>query len=275
MAASSDVRVDDDRGVRTITLDRQESLNALGFSNGQALVDALRAADDEEDVRCVVLTGAGRGFCVGADLKEMMSARAAHESGGDSGLRTSRAMAMSPLGVWNRILNVMREFHKPLIAAVNGLAVGGGLLLACAADLRIASEDAEFSALFAKRGLAFEAGTSYYLPRLVGLENAFRMVYTAERYPAAEAQRMGLVGEVVPAARLQQHTHELALRIAEMPTLQLGLARMEILRGMTFDDPNASMMIEMFALGVSQHSHDYEEGHASFIEKREPRFIGR
>ncbi|HEX9467575.1 MAG TPA: enoyl-CoA hydratase-related protein, partial [Acidimicrobiia bacterium] len=168
-----------------------------------------------------------------------------------------------------------RNFHKPVLAAVNGLAVGGGLMLACAADIRIAADTAEFSAIFAKRGLAFEAGMSYYLPRLVGLENAFRMVYTADRYSAEEARHMGLVGEVVAAAELGAHTHELASRIAQMPTLQLGLARMELLKGQTFDDPNVSMMMEMFALGVSQRSHDYEEGHASFLEKRAPKFIGR
>jgi 2-(1,2-epoxy-1,2-dihydrophenyl)acetyl-CoA isomerase len=274
MAEYTQILVDDDVGVRTITLNKPESLNALGGVNGRELLEALRLADDEDDVRCVVVTGTGRGFCTGADLKEMMAGRADREQSG-SGLRTSRAMAMSPLGNWNRILNVMRDFHKPLIAAVNGLAVGGGLLLACAADIRIAAEEAEFSAIFAKRGLAFEAGTSYYLPRLIGLENTFRMVYTADRYRAEDAQRMGLVSEVVPGDRLQAHTHELALRIAAMPTLQLGLARMEILRSMSFDDPNASMMIEMYALGVAQRSHDYEEGHVSFIEKREAKFIGR
>jgi 2-(1,2-epoxy-1,2-dihydrophenyl)acetyl-CoA isomerase len=274
MTDYQELRVEDDAGVRTITLDKPETLNALGRVNGTELLNALRTADEDDDVRCVVITGTGRGFCVGADLKETMAARPDQTPTGQ-GLAGSRAMAMSPLGNWNRLLNVMRDFHKPLVAAVNGLAVGGGLLLACAADIRIAADDAEFSAIFARRGLAFEAGTSYYLPRLVGLENAFRMVYTADRYPASEALRMGLVGEVVPTAELQSHTHELALRIAAMPTLQLALARMEILRGMTFDDPNASMMIEMFALGVSQRTHDYEEGHVSFIEKRDPKFIGR
>jgi enoyl-CoA hydratase/carnithine racemase len=262
------------RGVTTITLNKPETLNALGRVNGEELLHALRAADEDDDIRCVVITGAGRGFCVGADLKEMMASRPDRGQAG-GGLQTSRAMAMSPLGNWNRLLNTIRDYHKPIIAAVNGLAVGGGLMLACAADIRIAADNAEFSAIFAKRGLAFEAGTSYYLPRLVGVENAFRMVYTGDRYPAAEAARMGLVGEVVPAADLAQRAAELAHRIAEMPTLQLGLARMEVLKGLTFDDPNVSMMMEMYALGVAQHSHDYEEGHVSFIEKRDPKFTGR
>jgi 2-(1,2-epoxy-1,2-dihydrophenyl)acetyl-CoA isomerase len=269
-----EIVVEHEAGVTTITLNAPQKLNALGRVNGSELLGALRQADDDDDVRCVVLTGVGRGFCVGADLKEMMAHRGDQPEAG-SGLEVSRAMAMSPLGNWNRILNVMRDFHKPLIAAINGLAVGGGLMLACAADLRIAADTAEFSAIFAKRGLAFEAGTSYYLPRLVGLENAFRMIYTGDRYPAAEAVRMGLVGEVVPADQLASHTAALAGRVAEMPTLQLALARTELLKGLTFDDPNVSMMMEMFALGVAQRSHDYEEGHVSFIERRDPKFIGR
>jgi 2-(1,2-epoxy-1,2-dihydrophenyl)acetyl-CoA isomerase len=273
MTDYSDITVDWDEGVATITLDRPDTLNALGRRNGEELLDALRTADEDDEVRCVVLTGTGRGFCVGADLKEMMSERPDRSSPGASAA-VPRAMAMSPLGNWNRLLNVMRDYHKPLIAAVNGLAVGGGLLLACAADLRIAADDARFCAIFAKRGLAFEAGTSYYLPRLVGLENAFRMVYTGDMVTAEDARRMGLIGEVVPADELQSHTAELARRIAQMPTLQLGLARMEVLKGMSFDDPNVSMMVEMFALGVAQRSHDYEEGHLSFIEKREARFTG-
>jgi 2-(1,2-epoxy-1,2-dihydrophenyl)acetyl-CoA isomerase len=100
------------------------------------------------------------------------------------------------------------------------------------------------------------------------------MVYTADMYSAEEALAMGLVGEVVAGDQLLPHTMALARRIAKMPTLQLGLARMEILKGMSFDDPNASMMLEMFGLAVSQRSHDYEEGHVSFMEKREPRFTG-
>jgi len=273
MADYQEILVDRESGVTTITLNKPETLNALGRVNGQELLTALREADADDDVRCVVLTGQGRSFCAGADLKEMMAARLDRQSGG-AGSVSSRLLAMSPLGNWNQILNVMRDFHKPLIAAVNGLAVGGGLMLACAADIRIAADTAQFSAIFAKRGLAFEAATSYYLPRLVGLENAFRMVYTAETYAAAHALQMGLVGEVVPADQLAAHTRALATRIAEMPTLQLALSRMEILKGMTFDDPNVAMMMEVYALGVAQRSHDYEEGHASFIEKREPRFTG-
>lgn len=269
MALTEEVLVSHLAGVATITLNRPDALNALGRTNSQQLLDALHSANADDDVRCVVLTGVGRAFCVGADLKEMMANRNMTPAE-----PPPRALAMSPLGNWNRILNAMRDMQKPLIAAINGLTVGGGLLLACAADIRIAADAAEFSAIFAKRGLAFEAGTSYYLPRLVGLENAFRMAYTADRYSAEAAKGMGLVGEVVPAADLMSHTMALATRIAEMPTLQLALARMEIHKGMTFDDPNVSMMIEMFALGVSQRSHDYEEGHVSFIEKRDPKFTG-
>jgi 2-(1,2-epoxy-1,2-dihydrophenyl)acetyl-CoA isomerase len=272
--AYQEIVVEIESAVATITLNAPHKLNALGRVNSTELLDALRRADEDDDVRCVVLTGTGRGFCVGADLKEMMAHRE-ERAGNGSGWTGSRALAMSPLGHWNRILNVMRDFHKPLIAAINGLAVGGGLMLACAADIRIAADTAEFSALFAKRGLAFEAGTSYYLPRLVGLENAFRMIYTGDRYPAPTAARMGLVGEVVSAAELASHTAAFARQVAQMPTLQLALARTELLKGLTFDDPNVSMMMEMYALGVAQRTQDYEEGHVSFIERRDPNFIGR
>jgi 2-(1,2-epoxy-1,2-dihydrophenyl)acetyl-CoA isomerase len=250
----TEIIVETAAAVTTITLNKPETLNALGRVNGSELLQALRAADDDDEVRCVVLTGRGRGFCVGADLKEMMASRNQLQA------PRARAVAMAPLGNWNRILNVMRDFHKPIVAAINGLAVGGGLMLACAADIRIAADTAEFSAIFAKRGLAFEAGMNYYLPRLVGLEQAFRMVYTGDRYSAAEAARLGLVGEVVPSEELQSHTAAFAGRVAQMPTLQLAMARMELLKGLTFDDPNVSMMMEVFALGVAQRSHDYEEG---------------
>jgi 2-(1,2-epoxy-1,2-dihydrophenyl)acetyl-CoA isomerase len=259
--------------VATVRIDRPEVLNAIDPSRMPDLLDALRRADGDDTVRAVVLTGTGRAFCTGADLRaahEWMAAQARGEAEPDP-----RRVLLAPLNRWNEAMQLMRGYTKPLIAAVNGLAVGGGLLFACAADIRIAAESARFSAIFAKRGMAFEAATSYYLPRLVGIERTFRMVYTADMYSATEALAMGLVGEVVPDEALPGAAAALAGRIASMPTLALGFARRQILKGMSVDDPDISMMMEVQALAQLMQGPDYEEGWRSFIEKRSPRFSGR
>ncbi|MGX7678443.1 enoyl-CoA hydratase/isomerase family protein [Jatrophihabitans sp. DSM 45814] len=260
-------------GVVVLRLNRPEALNALDSLSAKSLITALETADNDDSVRCIVLTGAGRGFCVGADLKEL-ARRQAGGAAGETPPRPPRNAAMNPLGDWNVVLRTLLSLHKPIIAAVNGLAVGGGLSLACAADIRIAARSAVFCAIFAERGLAFEAGTSYLLPRLIGLESTFRMVYTAERVSADRAAQIGLVGQVVEDEDLDAATVELATKIASLPTLQLGLARRQILLSQSIDDPTVAMMVEMHALGVAQQSHDYHEGHQAFNERRPATFLG-
>jgi 2-(1,2-epoxy-1,2-dihydrophenyl)acetyl-CoA isomerase len=269
----TDILYELDGNVATITLNRPNMLNAFGRTLGSELIDALGRADGDDDVRAVILTGAGRGFCSGADLREAQ-VRIDADSAGDKISTHPRNLMLEPLGRWAVALNAIRRMHKPIIAAVNGLAVGGGMSLAFAADIRIASDQARFSAIFAKRGLAMEAGTSYFLPRLIGLENTFRMVYTADMVPAADALKLGLVSEVVPHDELMPAARALAAKIASLPTVQLAIMRDEIYRSASVDLDTA-MRLEMNGLGISQRTWDYHEGHQSFAEKREPQFRGR
>jgi enoyl-CoA hydratase/carnithine racemase len=166
------------------------------------------------------------------------------------------------------------NFPKPTIAAVNGYCVGGGMMFALPADIRIASDRAKFAVIFTKRGLTPETGVSYFLPRLVGMEQALLMTYTGDMVGADEALHIGLVGRVVPHNQLMTATMELAAKIAAGPTVQLTFAKMQMQLGLAANNLDVNYVMEAWGLQSAGRTEDYLEGHRAFYEKRDPEFKG-
>jgi 2-(1,2-epoxy-1,2-dihydrophenyl)acetyl-CoA isomerase len=246
-------------GVLTITLNRPDVLNAFNADLHRALAAALKDAR-ADDVRAVVITGAGRGFCVGQDLTEF------REAAGDIAERLR--------GNYHPNILAIRALEKPVIAAVNGPAAGAGLSLACACDLRIASEDAAFVPAFINIGLVPDSGSTYFVRRLLGTTRAFEWMTSGRRLTAAEAHAWGLVSEVVESDRLQGRAAELAAELAAMPTRGIALSKR------LFDHAENATLEEQLEWEaqlqtVATRTHDFAEGVAAFLEKREPRFEGR
>ena len=245
--------------VLTITLNRPDVLNALNAEVHRQLRDALKGARKPE-VRAVVLTGAGRGFCVGQDLTEF------RESPGDISERLRSNYHPTVLAI--------RELEKPVIAAVNGAAAGAGLSLACACDLRLAADTATFVPAFINIGLIPDSGGSFFVHRLLGYARAFEWMASGRRLTAAEAHEWGLVSEVVEADGLAGRASEVAARFAELPTRGIGMTKR------LFDRAAESTLAEQLELeaqlqAAATKTSDFAEGIAAFLEKRDPRFEGR
>ncbi|MFY9529475.1 MAG: enoyl-CoA hydratase [Candidatus Acidiferrales bacterium] len=250
--------------VVTLRLNRPDRLNALNFELGDALAKALAHLAHDASVRAVVITGTGRGFCAGGDLEFLRDARnrrAGHEL--EALLNAAKEICVS-----------IATMEKPVLAAVNGPAAGGGANLALACDLRIASEEASFGQSFAKLGLFPDFGGTYFLPRLVGPAHALELFLTGEMIPAAEASRIGMVNRVVPAAKFEEETRRLAEQLAAAPPLAVRPLK----RVLTFGDRKA--LEERLDDEARQQAHcfqseDAAEGFAAFFEKRRPQFRGR
>lgn len=253
-------------GVRTLTMDRPDRLNALSWG----LVDELHAAFDDlhrdNDVRVVVLTGAGRGFCAGLDLVEAATSGSSISEGLKGvrgGLRTQEHIAS--------LVPKMRDLRQPVIAAVNGPAVGGGLALALACDVRLAAESASFAVQFSRLGLSgCDIGVSYLLPRLVGSGRAFELMLTGRRFDVAEADRIGLLSRVVPDEGLLDAALETAgLLLANAP---LGVILTKQAMWANVDAPSleAALHLENRNQILASQTGDLEEAATAFLEKRTP-----
>jgi 2-(1,2-epoxy-1,2-dihydrophenyl)acetyl-CoA isomerase len=267
-------------GVGLLTFNRPEVMNAFRRQTQREVEDVLDAAADDPSVRCLVITGSGRAFSAGADLKELAASRGgddwmdreAAEGGGQTRYSPPTArIAASAFATGRSIL----AFPKPSIAAINGYCVGGGMMFALPADIRIASDQAKFAISFTKRGLTPETGLSYFLPRIVGMEQALLLTYTGDTIDAAEAARIGLVSRVVAHDELLPATLELAGRIAAGPTVQLTYAKMQMQLGLLANNLDVNYAMEAWGLQSAGATEDYLEGHRAFYEKRDPRFIGR
>ena len=255
----SEVEVSREGAVLTITLNRPDVLNAINREMHEGLRDALKQAR-ADDVRAVIVTGAGRGFCVGQDLTEF------REAPTDIADRLRR--------YYHPNVEAIRALEKPVIAAVNGAAAGAGLSLACACDLRIASESATFVPAFINIGLVPDSGGSFFVHRLLGYARAFEWMTSGRRLSAAEARDWGLVGEIVEDERLATRAAELAAELAAMPTRGIGMTKR------LFDHAASATLGEQLELeaqlqAAATKTADFQEGVAAFLEKRKPAFTGR
>jgi 2-(1,2-epoxy-1,2-dihydrophenyl)acetyl-CoA isomerase len=265
-------------GIAWITLNRPDSLNAMGGELMPLLARHLREVATNDDVRCVVLTGAGRAFCAGGDVKAMAAGRLDSVVGGNGTPKSMAGMmATSVQGLRQAERDTSYALHylpTPPIAAVNGHAVGAGLSLALACDIRIASENAKMGTVFRNVGFSGDFGSSWFLPRLVGTEMARRLFFTGEILDAHRAKSVGMVSQVVPAEDLEKETMALAGIIASGPAL--AYARMK-------ENLNASWNIDLGELLdqealnmiLSSTTDDHREAARAFVEKRQPTFRGQ
>jgi 2-(1,2-epoxy-1,2-dihydrophenyl)acetyl-CoA isomerase len=247
-------------GVLTLTLNRPDALNAFDVEMKETLLAAFKAAARDTAVRVVVLTGAGRAFSAGQDLKERQLPGAA-----DLGSELRER--------YNPIVLAMRRLEKPIIGAINGVAAGAGLSVALACDMRIASESASFIEVFARVGLVPDTGSSWLLPRLVGYARAAEMAFTTEPLDAASAERIGLVNRVVPAELLMGEVNALATRLAGGAPLALALAKRALNRALETSFEQA-LEFEAELQSIAGRSADHLEGVTAFVEKRLAKFSG-
>jgi 2-(1,2-epoxy-1,2-dihydrophenyl)acetyl-CoA isomerase len=257
--------IERDSNVATIALNRPQRLNAFDGRMHEELHEALESAAADDEVRCVVLRGEGRGFSAGADLSSEDLSRAGGEAP-DLGEYLRRT--------YSRTVTRIAAMEKPVLASLHGPVYGAGVGLALACDLRIAAESAKFSVAFIKIGLMPDAGVSFFLPRVVGLGRAMEMSMLGEAVDAAEAHRIGLVNRIVPDERLGEETADLAGRLAAMPTK--ALAQIKSSLHASFEN-DLGTVLEMEAEGqtLCGYTSDHEEGVAAFFEKRAPNFTGR
>jgi 2-(1,2-epoxy-1,2-dihydrophenyl)acetyl-CoA isomerase len=257
--------VDLDGGVATVRMNNPERLNALSRTLTENLLEELARIRDDASVRAVVLTGEGRGFSSGADLSALQ----------EPYLKGERPKLSSFLKEgYNKLIPLLAETPKPVIAAINGVTAGAGVSLALACDLRIASSGAAFAMAFINIGLIPDAGCSALLPRTIGMSEALRLALSGEKIDAPTAERIGLVHKVVPAEDLPAEAHETARRLAALPTTAMGLTKRmfgEAL-GLTLRE---AMNREAEVQDEAASTEDHLEGVLAFLQKREPSFTGR
>ncbi|WTI97198.1 enoyl-CoA hydratase-related protein [Streptomyces sp. NBC_00723] len=253
-----------DRQVTHIALDRPETLNALTPGMRDHLIALLAQASADPDVRAVVLTGTGRGFCAGADLRG--GATGGERVAGD----VSRTLRLGA----QRLVGAVLDCEKPVIAAVNGTAAGLGAHLAFACDLVLAAESARFIEVFVRRGLVPDGGGAYLLPRLIGPQRAKELMFFGDALTAPDAERLGLVNRVVPDGELDKTAREWAARLAAGPTRALSLTK-QLVNASLDGDRATAFAAEAAAQEINMTTADAQDGVTSFVERREPRFRGR
>ena len=251
--------------VAVVTLNRPDRLNAINPELHEEMMRVCRELREDDGVRVVIWTGAGRGFCSGIDL----STSRAPEDGRP---RTERIDEYNWVGL--QAIEIYRNLNKPTIAAVNGVAAGAGMSLALACDMRVGSESTRFKTVFIERSLSPDSGLSFFLPRIVGASRAYDLVYTSRFVEAEEAYRIGLLDRLVPADSLLDEAKELARQIAFWPPVAMQMSKRVLQHGM---ESNLEEALRYETHGIDfalRAPHDVEEAAASFREKRPPNFTG-
>ncbi|GDY29981.1 enoyl-CoA hydratase-related protein [Gandjariella thermophila] len=264
MSTEDALIVEDADGVRTFTLNRPDSFNSLTLQLKEDLLGALRDAAEEPKVRAVVLTGAGRAFCAGQDLKEHVGLLQANDP--------------APLSTvekhYNPLIRTVTGMPKPVIAAVNGTAAGAGASLAYACDLRIAARSAKFLMAFANVGLTADSGASWTLPRLIGYGRAMQMLLLAQPVEAEEALRIGMVNQVVPDGEALATAQALAARMAAGPTTAYAKIK-EAMLAAASAELDGALAVEARTQAEAGQTADHREAVEAFVAKRPPSFTGR
>lgn len=258
----STVLVSKQNGVATLTLNRPRSFNSVNAEMRVALLEALDDCAADPSVKCVLLTGSGRGFCAGQDLEEIFDAPTApsFESILDEG--------------FNLIVLKIRQLQKPVVAAINGVAAGAGANLALVCDVVVATESALFIQAFSKIGLIPDSGGTFTLPRLIGFARASALMMLGDKVSAVEAQRMGMIYKYFPDDVFEEKAKAIATTLAEMPTRGFALTKQALNAAFT-NDFEAQLALETKLQAEAAATADYTEGVAAFLEKRKPTFIGR
>jgi 2-(1,2-epoxy-1,2-dihydrophenyl)acetyl-CoA isomerase len=255
--------IDKNNGIATITLNRPDKLNAFNDELSYALLDCLIDLEKDSATKVFLLTGAGRGFCSGQDLHARLDSADKQVSLGESVRRR-----------YNPIILKIRGMEKPIIAAINGVAAGAGASLAFACDFRIAAAEANFIQSFSKIGLVPDSGSTFLLPRLIGLTKAFELMLLAEKLSAKEALDLGLLNKVVAQDQLIEQTMTLAKKLATGPALAFGLTKRAVNR-VVFNDIEELLEQEATLQDEAGRSEDFAEGVKAFIEKRQPIYKGK
>ncbi len=262
-----DIRVEPMDAILCVTLDRKEARNAYSVEMIESLMRALDWAESEDAIRCVVLTGAGQAFSAGGDLKQM------REHGGMFEGDAVRLRSQYLRGI-HQVPRRLLRFDKPIIAALNGAAIGAGLDLACMCDVRIASSAAKCGSTFVKLGLIPGDGGAYVLGRTVGFPRALEMILSGRIIEAQEALQIGLVHEVVDPERLMNRCFERAEALCALPPLALRLAKAACYQSWDLTAEQALVLAASYQ-GIAQNTADHDEGVDAMLEKRAPRFQGR
>ena len=265
MTASEPVLLDLDGGVATITLNRPDAMNSLDVATKEALLKTVQSVADDPEARCVVLTGTGRAFCVGQDLKEHIEILNSE---------SSEALFRTVDEHYNPIVTALASMPKPVIAAVNGVAAGAGASLAFACDLRILADSAGFNLAFANVALSCDTGASYHLQRLVGRAKAMELLDCPTTISAEDSLALGLASRVVAADELAATVQETATRLANGPTVALGAMRQAVAyaAGHSFDE---ALEFESRMMQKTGATRDHEAAVAAFVAKEKPVFEGR
>jgi len=251
--------------IEIIKLNRPKTLNAWNLEMGLEMTKALDDARADNDVRVIILTGEGRGFSSGADMSGL-----AHTAS----QRSSAGLVNSGPSIVSVALQ-MRRLEKPIIGAINGTTAGGGYGIALACDIRIASDRAEFSQVFVRRGLVPDVGSTFFLPKLLGTEKALELMFTGDMIDAQKAVELGLVSRKVPHDTLMAESIALAERIAGGPSIAMGLTKRAVYQGAVSSDLSAHLAFELSMNQLCFTTEDFREGVTSFLEKRPPKFQGR